>query len=450
MKYSFIMVLVCLILTASAQDQDSTGSVKKRILTIDECIGIAMENNIRLKRVKNNAQVAKATDFQTIMNFLPSVTGFGNYSLNNGTSFDNSSGQFFTGNRESSFLNVNANLVVFNGLGNLNRRKSATSNLSARENLVKAQEQDLTSTVLGSYLAVVLDKENIKISQGRQELLQAQLTREEHRNTVGVGDMEQVYNFKSQLANENLRLVNLKNQLMTDMLILLQTLQLEVTRDFDLAPYEVEGDTELEQIEEFKSVLDATLTYSPSLKSAESSAEAAFYDMKVAKSQSIPTVRLLGDYSTQYSSLNTNPDTGNEVPIGEQYRNLNNKSLEVRMTVPIFQRFRNNTDAQIARINLESAKLGVQQAELDITNTIQQVYVDLIAAQETLKAAEENLVALNQSFEFVKTRYDNGASDFYTYLESLNNKNRAEIELINAKYSIVFRKKILDVYRGLL
>ena len=61
-----------------------------------------------------------------------------------------------------------------------------------------------------------------------------------------------------------------------------------------------------------------------------------------------------------------------------------------------------------------------------------------------------NLIALNQSFDFVKTRYDSGNTDFYTYLESLNNKNRAEIELVNAQYSIVFRKKILDVYRGML
>jgi outer membrane protein len=63
---------------------------------------------------------------------------------------------------------------------------------------------------------------------------------------------------------------------------------------------------------------------------------------------------------------------------------------------------------------------------------------------------KDNLVALNQSFEYVKTRYENGNTDFYTYLESLNNKNRAEVELVNAKYSIVFRKKILGVYRGLL
>ncbi|MFY0625126.1 MAG: TolC family protein [Reichenbachiella sp.] len=449
MRDCFIVALVCLMYSVHGQNQDSTSNDNKRVLTIDECIIIAMENNIQLKRVRNNAKIAKANDFQAIMNFLPSLNGFGNYSLNNGTSFDNSSGQFFTGNRESSFLNLNANLILFNGMRNVHRRRFAASNLDAQQNLVTAQEQDLRSSVLGSYLSVVLDKENIKISEARLELLQAQLSREEQRNSIGVGDLEQVYNFRSQLANENLRLVNLKNRLMTDMLILLQTLQLEVSRDFDVASYSFDDEGELVVLEEFKVVLDASLAYSPSLKSAESTAEAAKYNMKMAKSQSVPTLRLIGDYATQYSSLNS--DTlGVTLPISDQYSNLTNKSLEIRMTIPLFQNFRNNTDAQVARINMESAKLGVEQAELDVTNTIQQVYVDLLSAQETYKAAQENLVALTQSFDYVKTRYDNGNTDFYTYLESLNNKNRAEIELVNAKYSIVFRKKILDVYRGLL
>ena len=97
-----------------------------------------------------------------------------------------------------------------------------------------------------------------------------------------------------------------------------------------------------------------------------------------------------------------------------------------------------------------NSELDLKQSELTITNSVQQVYLDLIAAQSTYEAAVENLISLNQSYEFVKTRYDTGNTDFFTYLESLNNKNRAEIQLANSKYSIVFRKKILDVYKGML
>ena len=98
---------------------------------------------------------------------------------------------------------------------------------------------------------------------------------------------------------------------------------------------------------------------------------------------------------------------------------------------------------------MRNAEVAVEQAEQTVKNTLQQVYLDLITAQETYRASLENLKALEQSYTFVKKRYDAGLTDFYTFRESLNNKNRAEIELVNAKYTIIFRKKILDLMQGL-
>ncbi len=442
------MVFVLAMASVFGQGADSSLRVNKRILTLDECLDIAMENNIQLKRTKNDAMIAKATDFQAIMNFLPSLNASANYRWNSGSGFDNSSGRFFTGDYQNSFPGLQANLTLFNGLNNVNYKKSTAKNLEAQANLIMAQQQIVESSVLGSYLAVVLDKENMKISSDRIELLQAQLGREERRHSVGVGNLDQVYNFKSQLANENLRLVNLQNQLKSDLLSLLQVLQLEVSRDYDVARYEFGEEGDLMKKDQFQDVLEASLDFSPGLKSAEANAESAMYGFKSAKGQMTPTLSLVGQYGTQYSS--NNADGNGEIPIGDQYQNLTYKNLDLQLFIPIFNNYQSNTRAQVARLNMENARLGVEQTELNVTNTVQRVYLDLISAQETFKAAEENLVALNQSFEFAKTRYENGATDFYTYLESLNNKNRAEIELVNAKYSIVFRKKILDVYRGLL
>jgi len=455
-KIAMLLWLLTIAIVAEGWAQDNSNhepqEAEKKILTLEECIQIALVNNIQLKQVRNNARISKANDFQAIMNFLPSLSGFGNYQWDNGTSFDNSSGQFFTGSRQSSFLQASTSLVLFNGMSNVYSKQATARALVSNTNQIKAQEQILQSSVLGSYLSVILDKENMKISQDRIDLLGTQMKREEKRESVGVGDMEQVYNFKSQLANEKLRLVNLKNQLLTDMLSLLQNLQLEVTPNYDIAPYQFDQDVDLLERDLYIEVLEESMLYSPGLKSAEANAEASHFNMKATQASMAPTVTLNGSYSTQYSSLNkdltTNPPT--ELTIGDQYKNLNNKNVEVRMTIPIFNNYQNRTNTQVAKLNLENAKLNIEQAQLEITNTVQRVYLDLINAQETYKAAQENMTALNQSYEFVKTRYDHGNTDFYTYLESLNNKNRAEIELVNAKYSIIFRKKILDVFRGLL
>lgn len=424
-----------------------TGLNAQKVLTLDECIKLAMENNIGLKRSQNSALIAKSNQFQALMNFLPNVSGFANYNWIDGTNFDNSSGQFFTGSFQNSNPSITASLLVFNGFSNHHIKKSTTLALEASTHQVNEQKQVLKSTVLNSYLSVILDKENIRISNDRIKLLEAQLTRERKRESVGVGNLEQVYNFQSQLANEKLTKINLENTYKSDLLQLLQSLQIDVSKSYEIAPADISNDQVLLEVEEFPQLLNSSLQYSPGLKRASISALSAKYNFKSTQASMSPTLRVFGNWGTQFSS--NNRDTEGEIPLFDQYQNLTSTTFGIRLNVPIFNNYINRNNTQVAKINMSNADLDLKQAELDITNTIQRVYLDLVSAQETYKAAQENLVALNQSYEFVNTRYRNGNTDFFTYLESLNNKNRAEIELVNAKYAIVFRKKILDIYKGL-
>ena len=65
-----------------------------------------------------------------------------------------------------------------------------------------------------------------------------------------------------------------------------------------------------------------------------------------------------------------------------------------------------------------------------------------------LAAAKESLLNLNTSYKFAKNRYENGTIDFVTYLQSLNGKNNGEFQLARAKYAILFRQLILDIFTG--
>ena len=79
---------------------------------------------------------------------------------------------------------------------------------------------------------------------------------------------------------------------------------------------------------------------------------------------------------------------------------------------------------------------------------MQRAYLDLVNAKTSYAAAKESLVNLQMAFEFAKSRYENGTIDFVTYLTSLNGKNTGELQLVQAKYTILFRQLILDIYTG--
>ena len=430
---------------AFAQQSDVTQ------LSLDDCVNTALERNITLKQTRNNQIIAESNRFQSIMNFFPAVSASINYDYFFGNFFDTNAARQVSETTNSSNPNVSARITLFNGFSNHYLLKQRKNELDAAIQTTESTRQNIESLILGSYLTVILDKENIKIARERVDLLEAQLDREKKRESVGVGSLESVYNFQGQLANQRLTLNNLENTLQRDLLSLFQAMALDPNEDYEVLPYEVDEQDLLLDVASFDQVLEESLANSPALMAARSSFNASRYQLKSARAQRLPTISALGVVGSNYSSNGArNPSTGeveSDATFFDQMEYNSFEYLNFTMNIPIFTRFQTTNTIQTAKVNMINAELDVSQALVNVTNTVQSVYLDLVTAQQTYKSAKENLEASSQTFEFMKKRFETGNTDFYTYLESLNNKNRAELELVNAKYSIVFRQKILELYR---
>ena len=193
--------------------------------------------------------------------------------------------------------------------------------------------------------------------------------------------------------------------------------------------------------DEFDVVLGDIIENSFRLKSTEEAQVAANSQLKQVKGDRYPTVSVFGQHQRNFASTS-------EVEYVDQLRNNTTDFLQATVSIPIFSRYRTQNNIDNTKVLMLNTKLQNDQAMLDVTNSAQRDYLDLVAAQTSYITSEENYEALNQTFEFIKKRFETGNTDFYSYLESLNNKNRAEAQLVNAKYTIVLRKRILDLYRG--
>ena len=63
MKRIFTLALAALLVSSTAWAQ--------KVLTLEECIEIALQSNLSIKRAKNSAEIAKAQYTQSKFNFLP-------------------------------------------------------------------------------------------------------------------------------------------------------------------------------------------------------------------------------------------------------------------------------------------------------------------------------------------------------------------------------------------
>ena len=436
MKTFALILLLTFSLTSIAQEQND----EIRTLTLEECINIALDKNLTIKGAENTLIAARSNKLQAKLNFLPNLNANLNFSTNDGSGINNA-GDVVTNTSDQSRPRISSNLILFNAFANHHLLSRRRHEFEASRYQLENMKVFTQATVVRNYLSVLVDEENTRISNQRLEFLEEQLERERKRESVGVGNLETVYNFQSQVATERLNNVNLKNQYQSDLLTLLQSLQLNDGSDVRVVPLETSDLENLLDYEDYPIVLQEIMENSFSLKSANESQIAAESQLRQARSLRYPTLSLFGQHSRNYTSTA-------DASFNDQIENNRTDFIQGTLAIPIFNQFQAQNNIDNSRVGLLNAQLQNDQALLDVTNAAQRDYLDLVSAQTSYRTALENFEALNQTFEFIKKRFEAGNTDFYSYLESLNNKNRAEAQLVNAKYTIVLRTRILDLYRG--
>lgn len=400
---------------------------------------MALSRNLTIKQNQNNLMGAQSNKRQAYFNFLPNLSANLNHSYTDGSDIVAGSVVSFTS--WNGRPNISSNAILFNAFANhhlLNRRKHEFE--SARYQL-EDSKLAIEATVIRNYLSVLVDTENIRISEQRLNFLEEQLSREKKRVSVGVGSPETVYNFQSQVATEKLNNVNAKNLYQSDLLSLLQSIQAEVYDGVVLKALDFDELEILVDYDDYNLVLNDIMAFSFSLKSAEESQIAAKSQLRQVRASRFPTVSVFGQHARNYSNQE-------DIDYFDQINNLPTDFVQASVSIPIFTRYQTQNNIDNTKVLMLNTSLQKDQAVLDVTNAAQRDYLDLVAAQTSYQTATENYEALNRTFEFMKKRFETGNTDFYSYLESLNNKNQAEAQLINAKYTIVLRKRILDMYRG--
>lgn len=440
MKRIFSIALIALLGTS--------GLMAQQVLTLEECIDIALQNNISIKRAKNNAEIARANFTQSKFNFLPNLSAGASHNWFEGLSFDQTSGSLVNTTTLSGGGSLSANLTIFDGFSNVFGMQQAKANFEASEEAVKGSILSTQASIVGAFLQVITIRENLKMQQETLEQLNGQLDRESKRESAGVGNMEQVYNFRSQIAQQQLTIVNLSNNLETAKLTLTQLLLLDPSEDYIFDGITV-NDEELEkEIELYSDVYDRSMEVSPSVKSAELNLEASEKALQIQKFNWMPSLTMGAGYGTSWTSNLRNPNDGSVLDLSTQFETNAAKSARFNLSLPLFTRFNNRTQFQTSKIQVLNSQLALEQAKNDLTNQVQRAYLDLVNAKTTYSAAKQSKVNLDQSFEFSQTRYENGTIDFVTYLQSLTAKNRGDLELIRSRYLILLRQFILDIYKG--
>lgn len=441
--------------------------------TLKECVDVALENNLRIKRSSFAVETSKANLLQAKGQFLPTVNAFGAYTKNYGRALNPTTNLFVDRNSTAISPSVNGNLPLFQGLRIQNSFKQNQRDLLAsNEDLLKAKN-DVMLNVVTLYINVIFNKELLDNSRYQLNSSLQQLDRIKKQVEAGSLAMTNQLNQEAQVATNELNVINQENALNLSILQLKQSMQIPASEPLDVdIPVVPESDLILDSNPE--SIYQQAVSSMPEIRASILRVESAEYALKAARGSYYPRLGLAGTVSSNSSDLNSlriPTGTTSQVPIGvtqsgetvftsvndvttEKYSH--NQQLEdnvfrnfaLQLNIPILNGFATRSGVQRAKINQELANITVKETQNTLRQTIETAYNDALAAIRSYNASTKQVNAQEEAFRMNKQRFDVGALNIIEFQISENDLFRAKSDLTRAKYNFIFRKKVLDFYQG--
>lgn len=422
-------------------------------LTLRQCVELALERNLQLEQLRNNAKIAEANLNQSKLSYIPNANFTLDFRQSYGTTFNQLLFQRINQTTDVSNPFLSLNTDIFRGLAKYYTLKQNFHTLEASAYTIERNVNTIITNVLASYLLILFDHGNIKITRERIKALDSQLERTEKLFAAGMTTQVELSSLKSQIATENVTLINQENQLERDklsLLILMQAHNDGQEYDFEI----IDANTlvidnvplpALETVEQY------AVENMPEMKEQRAQVKAAEYRTKVAQSSLYPSVSFTTGVSSNFVHVHNLTFQGITIPQDGYFKQIDqnlSRFIYFSLNVPIFNGFSARRNVQTTRLNELNTRLAQQNEVNQLIRNVQQAYLDAKLAQSKYQAVQKQVAALEESYQFAEKRFNSGVLNFYTFFETLNNKSRAEAELLQAKYDYFFKRKILDVYQG--
>jgi outer membrane protein len=220
-------------------------------------------------------------------------------------------------------------------------------------------------------------------------------------------------------------------------------------------------------------VLNTAMGVNPDVRLAELQRDAFFQAIKVAKGGYYPSLVLFGAAGSNYSDARfkvtetpgttvigkvdgTNQDvigfyskqSLSKYPFSQQIGDNFNQAVGVTLQIPIFNRFTTRTQVRKAKITYQNAEVTAQLAKNNLSKIIYQAVWDVQAAEKKYQSASQTYKANKEAYNVILQRFNVGLVNSLDLSTSLTNLNKAEFDMIQARYQMVFRAKVIDYYLG--
>ena len=477
MKQLLKLFFICALSLESIGQISGAGKTKESVLSLQECIDAAIQNNLQIKQNQLSVERGKLTLDESKYGLYPTLNGGTGLSLFSGRNINPFTNGIINSLVGQNNFNLQAGMILYDGKRTRNTMLLNQQSLEAAGLDLQTIRNTISLQVAVAYLSVLSQEDLLIIAQKQAEVTQLQIDRTQKLVDAGALAETNLFDLKAQLANDELQIVNSVNNLESAKLTMSQLLNYTDGRNFEVTRVLVPNPNVSNYPNSSQEIYNTAISFLPEVKAAETRKKVAETGTEIAKSAKLPTLSANAGWGTAYTTaaeriittteidkrtlgnvdingtkfplIIESPKTINEkISYPKQITTNMNSSVGVNLRIPIFNGYNAKYRLATAKIQEDQADLQLQLVKLQLKQSIDQAYIALSNASKRYTATQSQVSSLEEAYRAATVRFDAGSLNSVDYNIAKTNLDRAKANLVQTKYDYVFRIKILDFYQN--
>lgn len=411
-----LIILAFLVVSLSAAAQ--------QVLTLNDALKMALENNYAIQVAKNEAKLAQNNNRLGAAGMLPVVTG----TVNQDNQVVNTQQKFLNGTEnnkngaKNNNLNANVELgwTIFDGLKMFAVKNRLEELQRIGELRMRANIEQTFVRVTKAYYDVLLAKQQLQSTTNAYANSKNRLDIANEKYRAGKSAKTELLKAQVDLNTDKALMMRQENALKNSKANLNQLLARDLNVNFEVSATNANSTAY-----KLDDLLTKLTTQNSNLLVAKKTQQISLLSAREIKAERMPTLQL----KTGYNYTQQNSQAG-----FLQSAQTNGFHYGAGLSINLFNGFDVSKRLQNAKLMLKSNELIYKDSLTRLQNQVQQAYNNYMLSEQLVTFEKENVKVAQENFEVANEQYKVGVITSIELRDAQLNLLNSELRLFTAQY----------------
>ncbi len=406
-------------------------------LSLEDCVKMAKERSLEMESAKLSERASEAALNSSRTSKYPTLSAHVNQSL-----YDSP----FNGTAQDHYrlsMGISGSYTLWDGGATGIDVESKQLSLEASRFHTELSALTVQENAMNAFVKLLAARESRELARSALELSDSLVLYHERLFEAGTITRSELSLAKSDAASAKVKLISAEQAERSAKTTLRQILEISRSDSLEILSPETsfENPSDLGDIPSLETVLSETRKSYPGLISDSLKVLAAERNVELAGKNSSISVTLGADASTGFQAWESDR-------YGRQMKNGYTHSVSLGINIPLIDGGTTRAKILSAQVENERAKVTRRETGKNLENSLEQLYMQAESADASWLAAIASLESARESFAVAAEQRNAGSLTFTDFLEQKNNLQNAQSVLIQAKYTSILARKLLELYMG--